>query len=112
MSRYFVVAKGTKELPRANNYPWPYEVAICFDRVKKPIGFAEGVGHGSAGGFFSTHEALQPQWREHFALANGEWLLPYVEQLAAGKSIDAAALLLVATQKLGAAPQTYESNGE
>lgn len=111
MPRYFVVAKGTKALPRANNYPWPYEVALCFDRVTKPVGFAEGEGHGSAGGLFSAHEALQPQWREHFVSARGEWLLPYIEHLAAGKQIDSAEVLSLAAAKLGRAPQSYENSG-
>jgi hypothetical protein len=108
MSCYFILAKGTKTLPYANNFPWPYEVSICFDAVDRPVVFAEGVGHGAAGGVFTAQEALQPQWREHFALAKGEWLLPFIKQLAAGHLLNAPELLALAASKLGEAPQSYE----
>ena len=111
MPRYFVLAKGTKLLPYANDFPWPYEVALCFERVDRPVGFAEGVGHGNGGGIFTAQEALQPQWHEHLSITNGEWLLPFIEQLAAGQSLPSKEMLSLATAKLGQAPESYEYHG-
>lgn len=110
MARYFVLAKGTKPLPQSNNFPWPYEIAICFEAVLSPIGFAEGVGHGQAGGHFSAQDALGPTWREHFFYAGGEWLLPFVRELAAGRSVPSALVLKKYQELHGVEPQSYESN--
>lgn len=111
MPRYFVLAKGAKVLPLSGNYPWPYEVSLCFTPVACPVGFAEGVGHGAAGGVFTAQEALQPQWREHLAAAKGEWLLPYIERLANGERLDESSLLAAATERLGEVPESYEYRG-
>ncbi|MCP2067992.1 hypothetical protein [Pseudomonas laurylsulfatiphila] len=108
MPRYFVLAKGTKALPLSGNYPWPYEVSLCFEAVAWPVGFSEGVGHGAAGGVFTAQEALHAKWREHIAAAKGEWLLPFIEQLAAGVHLDASSLLAIAAAKLGEPPEGYE----
>lgn len=108
MPRYFVVAKGTKALPYAGNYPWPYEVSLCFEAVEKPVGLAVGVGHGNAGSLLSATEALEPHWREHFANAQGEWLLPFLEQLAAGVRLDQKKVLALSASKLGREPDALD----
>jgi hypothetical protein len=111
MPRYFVVAKGTKALPYAGNYPWPYEVSVCFEEVAKPIGWAVGVGHGNAGTLLSAAEALEPHWREHFASAQGEWLLPLLERLAAGGRLDQKEVLRIASANLGQEPGFHDVEG-
>ena len=108
MPRYYVLAKGTKPLATTNNFPYPYEVALCFDVVRRPIGFAEGVGHGSAGGVFTVSEALEPKWRGHFSNATGEWLLPILEELARGCMPAKDELLEAAATRLGHEPESYE----
>jgi hypothetical protein len=84
---------------------------LCFDPIAHPIGFAEGVGHGAVGGLFTAQEALQQQWREHFSFAQAEWLLPFIEQLAAGQSLNASELIALAASRLGHAPESYEHQG-
>jgi hypothetical protein len=111
MLRYFVLAKAAKDLPHRGQYVWPYEVSLCFESTPRPVGFSEGEGQAAGGGVFSAAEALQPQWREHIAAANGEWLIPFIEQLAAGQTLNANGLLALATEKLGQAPESYENRG-
>jgi hypothetical protein len=108
MPRYFVVAKGTQALPYAGNYPWPYEVSVCFDDVEKPVGLAVGVGHGNAGTLLSAAQALEPQWKEHFVNAHAEWLLPLLEQAAAGARLDRKQILTMSASKLGREPGFHD----
>jgi len=102
--RYFVVAKGTKALPYAGNYPWPYEVGISFDPVSRPVSLMVGVGQDRPGTLLTCAEALEPHWRESFASADGEWLLPFLE----GAKLDEKQILQLAAAKLGHAPDSYE----
>jgi hypothetical protein len=110
LAKYYVLAKGMKPLPRANDFQWPYEVAICFEAVSRPIGFSEGVGHGQAGGIFSAEEALAPTWKDHFSKAGGEWLLPFVRELAEGRSVPAEGVIKMYRELNGFEPQSYECN--
>lgn len=64
MVHYYVLAKGTNPLPNANNFRWPYEVALCFEGVSHPVAFSEGE-HGAAGGIFTAAEALSEAWANH-----------------------------------------------
>lgn len=109
MARYYTLAKGTKALPLAGGFPWPYEVSLCFDRVSDPVGFSEGVAHGAQGGHFSANEALQPSWHDHLVQAEGEWLRPFIERLASGQHLDAEEVLRVFRSKHGKEPDSYES---
>ncbi|MBP7393310.1 MAG: hypothetical protein KA945_05675 [Zoogloea sp.] len=88
MALYYVLAKGTNPLPNAGNSPWPYEVALCFEGVNHPVAFSEGVGHGAAGGVFTATAALSETWANHIKVANAQWLLPFIKQLAAGETVD------------------------
>ena len=108
MHLYYILAKGTKLLPYSNDFPWPYEIALCFNAVRSPVGFAEGVGHGSAGGVFTVAEALQLKWREHFSNARGEWLIPFLERLGEGAPLEKSELLNIAKAQLGHDAPSYE----
>jgi hypothetical protein len=81
----YIMAKWTKPLAHANNFLWPYEIALCFDAVRRPVVFSGGVEHGSAGGAFAVAEALQPKLYAHFSNARGEWLIPYLARLGEGR---------------------------
>jgi hypothetical protein len=109
MPRYFVVAKGTKALPYAGNYPWPYEVGLSFDPVSQPVSLVVGVGQDRPGTRLTPAEALQPHWKESFLNANGEWLLPFLEQLAAGARLDPKEILALSAARLGREPESYEA---
>ncbi|WP_394781609.1 hypothetical protein [Undibacterium sp.] len=109
MALFFELAKGTKALPHTNNFPWPYEVALCFETVSKPVAFSEGVGHGSAGGIFTAAEALQVQWADHIKNANAEWLLPFISSMAAGELVDAEQVLQIFRQTHGTEPLSFEN---
>ena len=84
MAVYFNLAHGSRPLPHAANFPWPFDIDICFDQVAHPIAFSEGVGHGSAGCALSASDALAEQWRAHFEITQSAWLIPYIERLAQG----------------------------
>lgn len=86
----------------------PYDIALCFDAVRRPVVFSEGVGHGSAGGAFSVAEALQPKWHEHFSNAQGEWLITYLERVRERASLDKSELLAISKAQLGHDPESYE----
>lgn len=107
MARYYVLAKGTKPLPSAADFPWPYEVALCFDEVASPVALSEGVGHGAAGGLFTAAEALKESWVKHIQFANGEWLVPVIEKLAQGAEIDSAAVIQSYITAHGHEPESF-----
>jgi hypothetical protein len=101
--RYYTLAVGTHV---AGTY-WPYDISICFEGVERPVGFAEGTGMAAVGSTFTAQVALSEKWRDHFAKADGEWLLPYIEQLAAGIVPSMEELLKIATLRLKRAPSSY-----
>jgi hypothetical protein len=106
--RYFVLAKGTKALPYAGNFPWPYEVGVSFDPVSRPVSLMVGVGQDRPGTLLTCAEALQPHWKESFVNAGGEWLLLFFEDALEGAQLDEKQILQLAAAKLGHAPESYE----
>lgn len=112
MPIYYTLAKGSKPLPLSNNFPWPYEIALCFDAVPHPVGFAEGVGAGQGSGHFSAQDALTATWQDHFTWTGGDWLRPFIERLAAGERLDGAALLAGYRSRHGGEPEQYLSRTE
>jgi hypothetical protein len=81
MPLFYVLAKNAIVTPYSSGYPWPYEVALCFDIVASPVGLAEGVAHGAVAVTLSAEEAMHEQWQDHFSNAQGEWLLPIIRRM-------------------------------
>ncbi|MBS1767309.1 MAG: hypothetical protein JST05_07920 [Acidobacteria bacterium] len=102
--RYYLLAVGAE----ASRPGWSYEVSVCFDDVPQPIGFSEGSGQAAAGGIFTAEAALQPRWRKHFEIAGGQWLLPYIVELASGQSLPKEEVLSLAAESLGRTPPSTE----
>ena len=73
------------------------------------VGFAEGVGHGAAGGVFSLGDALSSSWTTHFQQADGEWILPHLERMAQGEVVEESELVAAFTERHGRAPEAYET---
>ncbi|MEF9416633.1 hypothetical protein ABXT21_19685 [Ralstonia sp. SM1864_UCD524_TZ4] len=109
MSLYFNLAHGTKLLSLSANYPWPYDIDVCFDPVPHPIVFSEGIGHGSAGCAVSAEEALESKWNEHFEATRAHWLIPYIERLAQGIPLPKDELIMRFEEMHGKSPTSYES---
>lgn len=109
METFFNLAHGTKQLESSNNFPWPYDIDICFEDIRHPIAFSEGIGHGAAGCAVSAATALEPQWMEHFTLTNSEWLIPYIERLAAGRQLPREEMLQKFRVLHQKEPESYES---
>ena len=109
MSTFFQLATGTRPLTYASNFPWPFNIDLCFDPVAYPVAFSEGVGHGAAGCAVSAQEALGEKWREHVEICDAAWLLPYIEALAAGKPIFREEILAEYQRLHGEAPTSYAS---
>jgi hypothetical protein len=109
MARYFNLAHGTRPIESSGNFPWPYDIDLCFEPVRHPIAFSEGVGHGSAGCAISPSEALQSKWRKHFEITNGLWLIPHIENLVAGVPLPREEILRQFAAVHGRAPESYES---
>jgi hypothetical protein len=109
MPRYFNLAHGTRPIQYATDFPWPYDIDVCFDQVPHPIAFSEGVGHGAAGCAVSASEALQPKWREHFDVTGAYWLLPHIERLAQGLPLPEDEMLHHFQTSNGKLPSSYDS---
>lgn len=109
MAVYFNLAHGTKPLAHASNFPWPYDIDICFEQVAHPIAFSEGVGHGSAGCALSASDALGETWRAHFEITQSAWLIPYIERLAQGTPLPRDDILCRYLELHGKQPDSYES---
>jgi hypothetical protein len=104
--RYLKLASNRLGRPEGDPFVWPYRIDVS---VAGPsVVFAEGVAHGSVGGRFSVAETLTPEWREHFANAEGEWLLPYLERIAAGRPVAEADLVRHFTDLHGREPEAYD----
>jgi hypothetical protein len=108
MIRYHILARGTKTPHREGDVDWPYEVALCFDPVARPVAFAEGSGHCSASGLFTAAEAISELWREHIAIAQGEWLRPFLLELAAGRRIGRDEVLAEYRTRYNWDPPTFD----
>ena len=109
MAVYFNLAHGSRPLPHATNYPWPFDIDICFDQVAHPIAFSEGVGHGSAGCALCAGDALGAQWQAHFEITQSAWLLPYIERLAQGIPLPREEIMRRYQELHGRQPECYQS---
>ncbi len=109
MAVYFNLAHGTKPLAHASNFPWPYDIDICFEPVAHPIAFSEGVGHGSAGCALSASDALAERWRAHFEITRSAWLIPYIERLAQGMPLPRDEMMRFYAGLHGRQPECYQS---
>jgi len=59
------------------------------------------------GACFTAQEALQNQWVQHFVIARGEWLLPFVHQLAHGEVVDSERVLALYRDQYGGEPLSF-----
>lgn len=109
MAIYFNLGHGTKPLAHSANYPWPFDIDICFEDVQHPIAFSEGVGFGSAGCAVAASEALEQKWCEHFEITQSSWLIPYIEKLAQGIPLPRDEILSRFIELSGKEPDSYES---
>ena len=109
MAVYFNLAHGTRALPHAADFPWPYAIDICFEQVAHPIAFSEGVGHGSAGCALSASDALGATWRAHFEITQSAWLIPYIERLAQGTPLPRDDMMRFYAGLHGRQPACYQS---
>lgn len=109
MALYFNLAHGTKPLPHAANFPWPFDIDLCFEPVPHPVTFSEGVGHGAAGCAVSAVDALLPAWRAHFDITQSSWLIPYIERLAQGTPLPRDEIMRRYAELHGRQPECYQS---
>ncbi len=112
MPRYYTLAKGNNALLPSGQAIWSHEIALCFEPVACPVAFSEDIGHGGCGSVFSAHEALKSQWRQHFVIAGGEWLLPIIEQLANGATVDTEKILRHYRTSYLRTPYSFEAPGD
>ena len=110
MSKFYNVAHGAKKLETADNFPWPYDIDICFEGINNPVAFSEGVGHGAAGCAVSANEALESKWSKHFELTNAQWFIPYIQKLVEGTPLPKDEIINICIGKNDKEPETYESN--
>jgi hypothetical protein len=109
MATYYNLAHRTKPLEYSAEFPWPFDIDVCFETVQHPIAFSEGVGFGSAGCAVSAEEALTSKWKEHFEITDGSWLIAHLERLVQGIALPQEEMLRAYEQLHGKAPTSYES---
>lgn len=110
MACYYTLAKAEEITPYSSGYPWPYEVSVCFERVRYPVVIAEGVAHGAAAITLTATDALKHQWQAHFAKSKGEWLLPIIRRIASGENVAADEVLVAYKKMHKQEPVSYEAS--
>ena len=106
--RYLKLASNLLGRSADDPFIWPYWIDVSVAGPTPSVVFAEGVAHGAVGGRFSVAEALTPEWRKYFVNAGGEWLLPYLERIAAGRPVAEADLVRRFTDLHGREPEAYD----
>jgi hypothetical protein len=87
MPRYYEFASGNNGLQPNGQPIWRHTIALCLEGIEHPVAFSEDIGHGGTGACFTASTALTGDWRKHYEIAGGQWLLPYVEKLARGEAV-------------------------
>ena len=106
MARYFRVGQGTKIVD--SGFPWPYVIDLSFEPVPCPVAFSEGSCHGAGCSVVSVAEALGPQWREFFSLAQADWIISIFELWQAGTRPSKIQILLEVERRTGKPVESYE----
>ena len=106
--RYLKLASNLLGRSEGDPFIWPYWIDVGVADPAKAVVLAEGVAHGAVGGTFSVEEALAPRWRRNFVKAEGEWLLPHLERIAAGHAVAEADLVRGFTDLHGREPEAYD----
>lgn len=105
MNTYYTLARHS---PRGDgSHQHLFEVALCFESVDAPVGFAECDGRNESGGHYTAASALQPEWASHFVDADGEWLIPYIRAMAAGEPVCESEVLRLYRAKHSRQPDSY-----
>jgi hypothetical protein len=110
--RFHQLACGRHALLPDGRPIWSHDIAVCFDPVRRQIAFGEDIGHGGVGGTFTAGDAIGPQWARHFAIAGGEWLLPFVRRLADGEAVLAEEVLRIYRARHGHDPYSFLATGD
>jgi len=111
--RFVKLASNWLERVEGDPFVWPFWVDVAGADPDDPdavnaVAIAEGVAHGSAGGVFSVEEALAPVFARVFEGSNGEWLLPHLERMRAGRRYSEAELAGLFRERHGREPEVYE----
>lgn len=103
MAKYYRLADS-----RGADGVYRHCVAVTFDLgVPNPVGVWTTDGYReNYGGFFTAVDALR--YAEIFGYADGLWILPYVEQLAAGERVFADEVVKRYRKLHGSYPDTFE----
>lgn len=64
----------------------------------------DGDTRNGGGTFVGTSQMLQPQWRRHLELAEVLWLVPLLERMAGGETVEASEVFRAYKQAHGTKP--------
>lgn len=106
--RIFKLASNRLWWKVGDPYVYPYDVDLIIENGTWTIGFGEGVGHASVGAVVSAEEALEPGWSEHIRLAEGQWVLPYVQRIHAGTEVSPEEIVEEFERRHGRAPRILD----
>lgn len=87
--------------------PWSVDVSVAPAPAK--VTFAEGITFSAVAATVSIEEALDEQWRDHFARAEGAWLLPLLQRIGNGEAVTEAELVDHFVRLHGRPPTVTES---
>jgi hypothetical protein len=110
MARYYMLAKAEAVTPYSSGFPWPYEVAVCFDPARYPVAISEGVAHRAVAITVTAADALKDQLKAHFAKSQDEWLLPIIHRMASGDTVTAEEAIAAYRNIHGQNPTSYEAD--
>ena len=108
MPQFFNLGHCDKRVPNLD-YPWPYDIDVCFDDIENPIAFREGEMHGAYGTNVSIQDAIGPTFSEYFEITKSQWLIPFLERSAQGAPLPKEEIFDIYWQLHRRIPESYES---
>lgn len=105
--RFLMLATNQWSASRDGRHVYPYEVQVSVVTPVPLVALSEGSAHGGGGGIFTVEAALSEPFRDTFRRAEGEWLIPWLERLAAGEEVAEAELVAAFVERHGREPQTW-----
>lgn len=90
------------------SYVWDYTIHYLPDSERGFLCIGEGGGREGYSIYLDGPDALQPQWRNNFLMAQGEWLLPLLERLSPGQKPATGAILEAYQKTHGVLPPAEE----
>lgn len=105
--RFLRLASNWLDRQDSDAFSWPYWIDVSVSGQIPQVAVAEGVAHGTGGGHFAPATVLRLMTGTIVG-AEGQWLIPYIERLAAGDTVTEEELRAEFFARHGREPETYD----